>query len=417
MTHKEPRRIEYILLAAALVILILTACTGQPSKTVKERATALAEKKSFEQAAELLRESPAFTNSDELVAQYVDIVTSSYLFTPNFRDFLVKDLDSGEDLLSARRNATPAPPNELNLEELVNTRLALRPDSPYLNFAAGLLVSRGSECGCANFVSLPSGRGDEVDYFEKAYNEGIYNYWSLFRMGLANQMAGDEAGTIKALFFYKKSLELKDDFIPLRYNYGVLSLMTGQLSRAEEHARAALGGYGVPGKDADTYYLLARIKEAEGDYIEADAMYRKALDLSPAHTYAFSSYLNFLRNRERFSSYEEEVLNGLGNPPSLSPLFPAYLDFLSGAGIAGIDKGIIKKLIERNYRDPYECAATLSNLGRVAELWDELPIALACYERALEGLERSEEAGEKMVNDMRTLVERTRAKVYEDSAQ
>ncbi|PLX42311.1 MAG: hypothetical protein C0608_03250 [Deltaproteobacteria bacterium] len=413
MAKLEQRHIKYPLLAAVVALLILlTACTDQPSKTVNERAEALAAENSFEKAAELLRNSPAFATSDELLAQYVDIVTGNYIFTPNFRDFLLADLKPGDDIASARTAANPAAPNEVGVEKLITSRLSIRPDSPYVNFAAGLLVSRGSECGCANFEALPSTRGAEVTYFEKAYNGGIYDYWSLFRLGLANQMIGDETGTVKALYFYKKSLELKDDFLPLRYNMGVLSLMTGQLSRAEEHARAALGKYGVPGKDADTYYLMARIKEAAGDDVETDAMYRKALELSPAHTYAFSSYLNFLRNAKRFSSYEEEVLNGLGSPPSLSPLFPAYLDFLTGAGIEGIDRGIIKKLIEKNYKDPYECAATLSNLGRAAESRAEYAIALACYERALEGLESSPAAGENMVEDMRALVEETRAKAY-----
>ncbi|HSU67556.1 MAG TPA: tetratricopeptide repeat protein, partial [Tepidisphaeraceae bacterium] len=113
------------------------------------------------------------------------------------------------------------------------------------------------------------------------------------RSSLADMLA--RAGYLQeAMRYTAEAIELKPD-PRLENNYGVMLIQTGHADEAAAQFSRAIST--DPGF-ADAYDGLGFAREAQGRYSEAEALYRKAIELNPDFKIA-QNHLSHLRGRIR----------------------------------------------------------------------------------------------------------------------
>lgn len=390
--------------AAALGAALLAALALAGAAEAKDRVDDLVAGKKYLSAVTALKNDAGLFASPKGFARYVHLLIQYRAIDTNFHAFALRDLEKDEVLAEVRKMPGAATLVEPDLEAAIYERLAREPDSPELNFAAGEYLSRMAECECGAPKLFTGDGADDLAYFHKAAEKGVYDYWSLFRMGLEYHYAGDMA---HASDLYVRALKENPSYTPAAYNLSVVRLLSGDLSGAREALARALDKYPDSYRNSDTHHIMARIEEADGKPEEAEKEYLKAIEMNPVHETAGPDFMEFLKRRGRNGDYVKMALRYLSADLSTPYAFNIFLDYLMKAGTGDADRELFAELEKREFAETLKTGVFNYNLGRFALLLGERAKALARFRISLGVFERMQNPPEGAVDALKSLVSQT----------
>lgn len=395
--------------------LALVGCAalllGSPVRAAFEKEQTemeeLVAQRKYQSAAAYINDRPDLRSRPRFLREMSHILVTYYAMTVNFRIFALRDLEEGEELEKVRG----APGNYVMIggdwEKKLHDAVAAQPDDPDIQFAVGEFLSRGKACGCAKPELFVRESADEFPYFERAYRAGIRDYWSLFRMGV-HHMSGEKPDLAKAVELFGASLKEKPDHVATHYNAAIAYFWLKDYPSARKHSAQALGRYGQPDLDADTYNVHARIETALGDTAAAEKAFQRALELRPPHEGALTGLLALLRSQKRFDDYKRRAVAFIALDYGNTYPFGVYLGYVARAGLIGADGDLARELAAREYARPEEVGAVFYSLGQLAELASDRTLANKHYSRSLDALRKLEKPPKGSIEALTGLVERTR---------
>jgi tetratricopeptide (TPR) repeat protein len=279
--------------------------------------------------------------------------------TLNFRMFALRDLEKGEELEKVRGAPGKYVMVGGDWEKTLHDAVEAKPDDPDIQFAVGEFLSRGKACGCAKPELFVGEGADEFPYFDRAYRAGISDYWSLFRMGV-HHMSGGKPDLAKAVVLFEQSLKEKADHVATRYNAAVAHFWLKEYASARKHSAQAVGRYGTPQLDADTYNVHARVELSLGDAAAAEKAFRKALELRPPHEGAFTGLLALLgpESLRRLPAARRCL-----HRPDYRNTYPSVSTLACQRLASSTPIGIARELAAREYAPPGGSGAAVGSLG------------------------------------------------------
>jgi len=349
------------------------------SSAAESRTEELVKSGKYLTAVKALKDDPEFATSKGF-SRYVHLLLTYKASTSNFMAFAMRDPAAGESPKSPAEASGDAVIVETDLEARIFERLSEATEDPELNFAAGEYLSRLQECGCGEARHFTGGQASGEQYFQKAYDAGLFDGWSLFRLGLGRHMDGDFPAAVE---FYEKSLVATPGYLPASYNMAVALFLSGDVDGALKTVGQVLDKYPDDSRNADAHHLLARIDEAKGNLPEAKVQYQKALELWPRHENAGPDYIAFLRRTGASEEYVAFVERFLGQDMARPNAFNNYLDFLMNAGATDSDRRVYADLALFSPEDNAKAGTFNYGMGRLALLLKEKEKAAAHYKKSL----------------------------------
>ena len=383
---------------AALGLAAVLAAPGGLARAAFEKEEAelkaLIDDARYLTAANYINDRPDLRAEPRFVRHYTHLLTTKYVYNINFSIFALKDLKKGERVEDVRGQGGMYQLLGGRLEEDLAEGLKHNPDSPDMNFAVGDYLSRAQTCGCREPGPVTGLGSDDGPYFLKAYQGGIADEWSLFRIGAHHQNAGrfDDA-----IGFYKKSLAIDPTPVAANYNLAAAYYAKEDDKNALTYAVKALGKYADSELNADTYHLHGVILVAMHDDAGAEKSLDQALALNPSHDQAFGNILALYRRTKQGDKYVKRVQDFIGLDYGNTYPFNVYVDFLRSAGQTDLDRKIEQHLLALELTEPKQTGALYFNLARMADIRNDKAEALRRYRRSLAALKAMKEPPEGAV--------------------
>lgn len=337
---------------------------GAVDKLIKERKYRTAA--DFINKRKLSRD-PRFTR------RYVHILARKYIATKKLYTFAIKDLKSDERLEKLRGKKYYFKGGVikkrgfktyiLNMDKFLYQQLKKHPRSPDIQLAIGDYLSASVLCQCHSpkyFI----GKKD-ADFYARANNAGVYDNWSLLRIGYNLLYTGGKQGLDKSIGFLKKSHELNPKANDVVYYLAIAYHFKRDLDNANRYASEALGKFTSPSRNADSYTLHGRINTDLGYYKLAEQSFRAALSYDKAHKGAFSGLLRLHLTEGENEKYTSEVKRYLAQNYSDKRLFNNYIYHLESYGMREIDRTLISSLATVKISKPMEIGVFNYGLGRI----------------------------------------------------
>jgi tetratricopeptide (TPR) repeat protein len=394
------------LVPACCIVLLCSPARAAHEKELAD-VDALVAQGRYQSAAAYINDRSDLRSRPRFLREMSHILVTYYAMTLNFRMFALRDLEKGEELEKVRGAPGKYVMVGGDWEKTLHDAVEAKPDDPDIQFAVGEFLSRGKACGCAKPELFVGEGADEFPYFDRAYRAGISDYWSLFRMGV-HHMSGGKPDLAKAVVLFEQSLKEKADHVATRYNAAVAYFWLKEYASARKHSAQAVGLYGTPQLDADTYNVHARVELSLGDAAAAEKAFRKALELRPPHEGAFTGLLALLRSQNRFDDYQQRAAAFIALDYRNTYPFGVYLGFVEKAGVIDADRDLARELAAREYARPEEVGAVFYSLGHLAELASDRGLANQHYSRSLDALRKLDKPPEGSIEALTGLVERTR---------
>ncbi len=182
------------------------------------------------------------------------------------------------------------------------------------------------------------------------------------------------AGNLKeAATQFRRGVELAKDNPMAFYNLGVVNMQLGNLEEADAnfHESAKLEAY------VDTYSALGNVLELEGKFDEAATQDKKAIELDPGNSRAWSAvasaYLWGGRREQSLQAYHKAIELALANltkSPNDSDLLIQIADFYASSGQGEKSLVYLRKALALSPDDPnviYRAGETYEILGQRAK--------------------------------------------------
>lgn len=353
-------------------------------------------------AARFIEDRPALREDPRYVRKLTHVLVTGYALTVDFRLFSLRDLEPGEDL--ARVRGTPGSYVVVggDLEQRLQAAIRAHPDDPDLQYALGEWLARMSACGCGTPELFRA--EDEPAAFARAERAGVFDAWSLFRLGYHRLRADDHRAAV-ALF--ERALALDPGYVDARYDAALALLLLEDHAAARQHSAQVIGKYGDPALDADAWHVHGAIEAALGAQERAEEAYRTALRRKPGHAPAFKALLALLRAQGRMDEYQRTAASFVALDYASTYPLRVYVEYVSAAGPVEADRGLARALAARTYQGVREVGAVFYGLGTFAEVLGERAQAHAHYARALSALRALDPPPEGAIDALEHLVQRT----------
>ena len=274
-----------------IFIPLLVFCYGvlTSQNPAIEQANKLIANKRYASAYEVLRGSDPNDQIPEIAIAKSNLLLNFYIKTDRFQSFGLKDIAPNQNLQDFRDNNAnvkmlPYKPDSI-LSKLINQY----PTNYQLNYALGNfyyevhLIYSDDQWFSPDSVVIEN---IQQNYL-KAYNQGEFDYWSMFGIGYT-YLLGEEYD--RAIPFLEKSVELNSDY-PLSYhNLAFAYLEKNDYQKALNLAQKAFELQEIPEFKAETAIVMG-------------AIYQKLKNENKA--LEFLQMANKMLKKNQFSEYPE----------------------------------------------------------------------------------------------------------------
>lgn len=390
MTLGSPRQLLGMGLAFAIIAAApLRAGQTEPPTAVLAKADALIKEKKYLSAATLLQSDRTLLDNPAVFMKYINLLTDYYVITINGRILALKDLDPEETIESIRGKQGNYRMMGGDIEEVVAEKFRRLPNSPEIRFAVGkYLAFRNTCCGPYGETS-PFGnpRQQEFDSFKFAYDHQIYDWWSLFRMGVRTLEAPSEPPSL-AIGYLEKARVLNPEDLDVSYNLAVALHAGNRHQEALACIDRVVGRYKSGSLNADAYHVKGRTLDALGKKAEALDCYKKSLQESAWHPGAFQDLLGAYRDAGLHQEYASTVLTNLARDYANPLFFNYYVGFLRDHGTRPVDDAIETDIAALVLPNGQAAGAVYFNLGKLSLIKGNKVLAKERFLKALESFRK-----------------------------
>lgn len=393
---------------ALLALLIGVQASAAFAEYEKELGTVdkLIKERKYQSAAEFINQHK-LSRDPRFTRRYVHVLARRYIATTGFSTFVLKDLEPGEEVDRLRSDASVAKSNAvkkyvLDMDELLHQQLGKYPESMDIQFAIGDYLSSYVFCQC-HTTKYFHGKGD-AGFYQRAYEAGIYDDWSLLRIGYSLLYARDTKDFSKAIGFLKKSHELNPE------NH-VVSLFLGSgyyhqrdLENAKYYATRALGKFASPAMNADSYYNYAQISRDLGQYEAAEKNFITALGIAKGHKESFSGLLQLYGAKAESQKYFNLVKQSISRDFADQELIGNYVHHLQNHGLNEIDNRLVEWLATVKPDKPIEVGVLNFNLGFIHQNFDDGVKAEHYYLKSLAGFKKMKKPPVESIHEVERML-------------
>ncbi len=266
-------------ITCSLLFLLLVAFTN--AQEWKLKVDSLVDQQKYLSAFELLEHRESSGNQPELELQRIQIALEFYTSSNYHRSFGFSNLREGEEINELRKQSGQFDANfYLPIDSILLELIEQYPEDYRLQLQLGkyyndVFLLFGDRWGRKAEWQLEQSKY----YYQKAYKNGIYDFYSLYVLGYYNTLTQNYH---EARYWYKKSLQLKDD--PLtNYNLAVACLFDGMFSEGTEPAIRSFELFKDSLKKGDAARITGILYSKQEQNEKALAFFRQANAFSPGY--------------------------------------------------------------------------------------------------------------------------------------
>jgi tetratricopeptide (TPR) repeat protein len=249
-------------------------------------------------------------------------------------------------------------------EALLESALEAEPESPKLNVFY------------AQNFELPEGRLDAAEArLRAALDRDPYRVMGWYTLGQVLDRSGREQ---EALESYRQGLQRRSDDVGLHATLGQLLARLGQLDEAEPHLEEAIRLSHT--FRAPVYVSLGALKAEKGQYADAEALYRRVLEIAPKDAAARNNLAITLYRTGRRDEAEGMLRGIIADLPNMADAH----NNLAALAVDGNDWKTAEIHAGRAVELNPHFVEAWNNLGIAHEEQGRFPQALEAYRRALE---------------------------------
>ena len=262
-----------------LFFSLLSIVALRSQNSVINEANAMIAEQKYATAYEFLTGSDPNNRDPDVAISKSNLLLNYYIKTDQFQKFGLKDLAPNQDLHQLRENNATVRMFNYKPDSVISQLIIQNPQNYKLRNALGNFYYEVHLKYPEDWI-LP----DSVvvlnmkNSYEEAYNNGVYDYWSLFGIGYA-YLLEDEFQ--KGIPFLQKSIELNSNYPISHYNLAYAYSNTDQFPECLASAQKAYDMQVVPEFKAEAARLIAMTCEELKDPKKALEYYRLADQILP----------------------------------------------------------------------------------------------------------------------------------------
>ena len=292
-----------------------------------EKANKLIEDKKYESAFKILNEADPKNQNPDIVMAKSDLLLKYFTKSIMHKLFGLKDLELNEDLMELRSGQGNFSMFIFAPDSILNNLISIYPDNYKLRKSLGNYYHE-------IHLKYPKGwfEPDSIviqkfkENYMLSYENGIYDYWTIYGIGYACLIKGDYKNSIP---YFEKSIKLKNDYPSNHYNLAYACLYTGQHEKGITSAIKAMDLYEYPGYKADAAKMVGVMYKELKQNDKALEYFYKANNIKPNDYYTLKPILEIeiILNNEKYKNRTKEFFFlGPGNPAIYQDLMKIYWD-------------------------------------------------------------------------------------------
>jgi len=297
-----------------LMLVFLTSFVGVSAQL---KVDSLIEAQKYLSAYTLLERADQDNERPDVVLKKIDLALNYYLDSEYHRSFSFIDLRSGEVLQELREaNMHGATPYLFNVDSILLDLIVVHPTDYRLHLSLANYYNKvyydfGDRWGERSEILLDK----SYSYYLKAYENGIYDYYSLYALGYYQTLSQNY---FEAQRWFLKSLEVKPKEALTNYNLAVTYLFDGLPNKGISYSIKAYEMYADSLKKGDAARITGILYSKIGDNTQALNYFYRANELSPNYRpnqmYLLKSYLQLDKDSLAVQLAYEVLITTLHGP-------------------------------------------------------------------------------------------------------
>ncbi len=292
---------------------------------VIKKAQNLIEEKKYESAFKILDDADPNNEDPDIVIEKSILLMDYFVMSMMHQMFSLKDIEPDEDIMDYRGKEGVSQMFAYNPEESLTKAIEKKPDNYHLYKTLGYYYHEVHLKYRGNWLKPDSTLINLfIKNYKLAYENGVYDDWSLYGIGYGLLYSQDFEESIK---YFKKAIELNSDYPSSHYNLAYAYLSLNQRENAIESAKRAFELYNYPVEKADAARIVAVCYEELKQFKSALEYYKKSNEVDHNNYYTLRPLLSIEinLNKENYKERTKEFfLLAPANPTIYQNLMEMY---------------------------------------------------------------------------------------------
>ncbi len=285
----------------------------------------LIENKKYESAYKVLDKADPNNVNPDIVIEKVDLFLKYFATSMMHQLFAITDLEEDQDIYDVRGKEGQYAMFMFPADSILLGLIEKNPNNYKLHKHLGYFYHEVHLKYGGNWLQPDSVLINSIlNHYKLAYENGIYDYWSLYGIGYSLVMLEKYSESIK---FFEESINLKSDYATSYYNLSYSYLYLNDRENAIKNSKKAYELYEDPMYKADAARIVAVSYYELEQYENALEFYRICNDIDPNNYYTLKPLLSVevLLNNEKYKERTKDFfLLAPENPTIYQNLMEIY---------------------------------------------------------------------------------------------
>lgn len=307
-----------------VIFIFISIFTIAQEESIKE-AQKLIENKKYKSAFISLREADPNNENPDIVIEKSRLLMDYFVMSMMHQMFSLMDIDKTEDIMDYRGKEGESEMFDYNPEIALKQAIEEHPDNYKLRKTLGyyyheVFLKYGGRWLQPDSVLVNS----FMENYKLAYENGIYDDWSLYGIGFGFLSSQKYQESIK---YFEEAIKINPDYPTSHYNLAYAYLYIDDRENAAESAKKALELYEYPQEKADAARIVAVCYSELEQYEKSMEYYRISNEIDPNNYYTLKPLLSveiYLNDEAYKKRTKEFFLLAPANPTIYQNLMEAY---------------------------------------------------------------------------------------------
>ena len=366
-----------------IIFLIFCFVNTFAQDEILEKVQKLVDSKKYESALKLLDEIDPDNLNPDIVIKKSDIFLNYFVSSIMHQMFALKDLEENEDLMQIRGSEGNFAMFTFPIDSIIINLIEKNPNNFKLHKTLGNFYHEiHLKYPDRWFIEDAEVIKQFTDNYKIAYENGIFDYWSLYGIGYSCLLNQDYESSV---MYLEKSTELNNNYPSSYYNLAYAYLYLDKRENAIENAIKAFNLYEIPDYKADAARMIAVIYNELDNKEKSLEYYNISNEIQPNNYYTLKPLLSLelILNLDSYKKRTNEfILLAPENPTIYQNLMEVYwqsnkqdelIDFFKNQintfNGENIILGNLYFYIASIYYDKEECQLSKSNFEKSKEIF------------------------------------------------